>query len=59
MLKFNKEIADIIAERIWHPSQKTTHHRDGSLTLEMKVVISDELKGWVASWREYVKVVEH
>ncbi len=57
VLRFNKEIADIIAERIWHPSQKLTRHRDGSLTLEMKVVISDELKGWVASWIQYVSVL--
>lgn len=55
VLRFDKEIADIIAERVWHPSQKITRHRDGSLTLEMNVVISDELKGWIASWRGWVK----
>jgi proteasome accessory factor B len=57
VLKFHKDIADIIAERIWHPSQKITRNRDGSLTLEMKVVISDELKGWIASWRGWVEVI--
>jgi predicted DNA-binding transcriptional regulator YafY len=57
VLRFHKDIAEIIGERIWHPSQKIIRHRDGSLTLEMKVVISDELKGWVASWMQYVDVL--
>ena len=58
VLKFSKDIADTVAERIWHPSQKIKRHPDGSLTLEMKVVISDELRGWIASWLEYVEVKE-
>jgi len=57
VLKFSKDIAQIVAERVWHPTQKLTHHRDGSLTLEMRVVISDELRAWVASWLGYVEVV--
>lgn len=55
VLRFSKEIADTIAERIWHPSQKIKRHKDGSLTLEMKVIVSDELRGWIASWRGYVR----
>lgn len=56
VLRFNPDIPDTVAERIWHPSQKLKHHRDGSLTLEMKVVISDELRSWVAGWMDYVEV---
>ena len=56
VLRFSKEIADTVAERIWHPSQKLTRHRDGSLTMELKVIISDELRSWIASWLEYVEV---
>ncbi len=55
-LKFKKEMAEVIAERIWHPSQKIKKHRDGSLTLELKVIISDELRSWVAGWLHYVDV---
>jgi len=58
VLKFHKEIAEVVAERIWHTSQKIKHHRDGSLTLEMRVVISDELRSWVGSWLEYVEVIK-
>ncbi len=58
VLRFSKGIADVVAERVWHPSQKLTSHRDGSLTLEFRVVISDELRAWVGSWLDYVKVVK-
>ncbi|RKX25351.1 MAG: hypothetical protein DRP45_06105 [Candidatus Zixiibacteriota bacterium] len=58
VLKFDARIAEVIAERVWHPSQKMRRHRDGSLTLEMMVVVSDELRAWVASWLEYVTVVK-
>jgi hypothetical protein len=57
VLRFNKGIVDIVKERIWHPSQKITRHRDGSLRLEMIVIVSEELKRWVASWRGWVVVV--
>lgn len=57
MLKFDARIAEVIAERTWHRSQQIRLHRDGSLTMELKVVVSDELRSWVAGWLEYVTVV--
>ncbi len=58
VLKFSPDVAEVVAERIWHPSQKIKRHRDGTLTLEMKVVISDELRSWVAGWLGYVEVMK-
>lgn len=58
VLKFNKEIAEIVAEKIWHATQKLTKNKDGSLTMEMKVVISDELRSWIGGWLDYVKVIK-
>ena len=58
VLKFNKDVSDVVCERIWHKSQKLKRHRDGSLTLELKVVVSDELRSWVASWMDYVEVMK-
>ena len=58
VLKFNKDISDVISERIWHKSQKLKRHHDGSLTLELNVVVSDELRSWVASWMDYVEVIQ-
>jgi predicted DNA-binding transcriptional regulator YafY len=56
VLTFCPDIADIVAERQWHPSQKVTRKTDGSLTLSMTTVVSDELKSWIAGWMEYVRV---
>jgi predicted DNA-binding transcriptional regulator YafY len=57
VLKFDAGIAEVVAERIWHPSQKLTHNDDGSLAMELRTVISDELRSWVAGWMDYVEVV--
>jgi predicted DNA-binding transcriptional regulator YafY len=58
VLRFSPDIADVVAERIWHPTQQFKRHRDGSLTLTMKVVISDELRSWVAGWLGSLTVLE-
>ncbi len=58
VLRFSEDIADVIAERIWHSSQKIERHADGSLTLSMKSVISDELRSWIAGWMDYVQVIK-
>lgn len=57
VLKFSETVAETIAERIWHPSQKITRHRDGTLTLELQTIVSDELRSWVAGWLQYVEVI--
>ncbi len=57
VLRFVPEIADIVAERIWHPSQKLTRNGDGSLTMELETVVSDELRAWIGSWLDKVEVV--
>jgi predicted DNA-binding transcriptional regulator YafY len=56
VLKFSETVAETIAERVWHPSQKITRHKDGTLTLELTTIVSDELRSWVAGWLEYVEV---
>jgi predicted DNA-binding transcriptional regulator YafY len=58
VLKFGADIADVVAERMWHPSQVLTRNKDGSLTMELETVISDELRAWVGSWLHRVEVIE-
>ncbi len=57
VLKFEPAIAEVVAERVWHPSQSITRHKDGSATLTLRVIVSDELRSWVGSWLDYVKVI--
>lgn len=57
-LRFKPEIADVVAERIWHESQVLTREPDGSLVMELETVVSDELRAWIGSWLHYVSVIE-
>ncbi|NQT91799.1 MAG: WYL domain-containing protein [Lentisphaerae bacterium] len=42
--------ARLVAEKIWHPSQKLTRKRDGSVVLEMTLSDLDEVARWVLSF---------
>lgn len=56
-LKFNRNHASYIREREWHPSQKVTEHRDGSLTLSLTVNHLYEIKKWILSWGKGVEIL--
>jgi len=57
-LRFNPEIARIMEETVWHPSQVVERQKDGSVILTLKVTVTDELCFWILSWGEKVKVLE-
>lgn len=60
-VKFVPEAVPWILEREWHHKQKTTQHRDGSLTLELPIPSLFEARRWVLQWgceAEVVKPVE-
>jgi predicted DNA-binding transcriptional regulator YafY len=58
VLKFDPVVADTIACRMWHNTQKCTMLRSGHLKLEMNIIVSDELLGWIFSWQDYVQVLK-
>jgi len=57
-VKFHSDIAPWIRERRWHPSQETTEHDDGSVTLTFKVAGTWEIKRWIMSFGSYAKVLD-
>jgi len=57
-LKFSKEIADFVSECIWHPSQKLSKNKDGSLTAEFEIEGLSEIKIWVLGFGANVEVLE-
>jgi len=57
-LKFSASIADFISECSWHPSQKLSKNRDGSLGAEFDVDGLSEIKTWVMGFGENVEVLE-
>lgn len=57
-LRFDSEIAPIIEEVTWHPSQVTEQQEDGSLLMTLTVMNTVELQSWILGWGEKVKVLE-
>jgi len=55
VLRFNRNAAPYIRERIWHPSQTLKERRGGGVELAFTCPESFEVAAWVASWREWVE----
>jgi len=56
-LKFDAFAAQLVRERIWHPSQKIQELADGGLELTLQLSSLHEIEPWVLSWGEHVRVV--
>ena len=57
-LKFIPQIARIMEETVWHPSQVLKRQSDGSIVMTLRVTSTVELYGWILSWGEKVEVLE-
>ena len=58
-IRFNAELAPLIRERIWHPSQKiTSHGKDGEIVLHLHVSLDFELINWIRGWGRGAMVLE-
>lgn len=56
-IRFSRDVATYIAERMWHPSQQLALRRDGSLDVRMRVRGRKELIRWVLSWQPDAQVI--
>lgn len=56
-LLFSSEVAPIIGERTWHPSQQVSYAPDGSVTLRVRVADPREMRPWIRSWGAEVEVL--
>jgi predicted DNA-binding transcriptional regulator YafY len=50
-------VAAWVKDKLWHSSQETFPMKDGRLRMTLKVADTDELVGWILSFRSQVKVV--
>jgi len=57
-LRFSPQIARIIAETVWHPSQVLEPQSDGALIMILKVTNTIDLQAWILGWGEEVEVLE-
>ncbi|MDA1143240.1 MAG: WYL domain-containing transcriptional regulator, partial [Planctomycetota bacterium] len=56
-IRFDKEVARWLEERIWHPMQTFQPHRDGSATLSFPSPSLYEIKRWVLQWGRHARVL--
>ncbi|HNV03546.1 MAG TPA: transcriptional regulator [Vicinamibacterales bacterium] len=57
VLRFDRALAPMVAERQYHPSQVVTRHPDGSLTLELDVCDDVWLRSFVLQFGHRVRVI--
>jgi predicted DNA-binding transcriptional regulator YafY len=57
-IRFSASVSRYIEEKHWHPSQRLTRERDGSLLLELTLTSLEELASWILSFGENAIVLE-
>lgn len=57
-IRFSRDVAYLVKERRWHPSQKNEVQEDGSVIVTVTAGGMDELASWVLSWGQDAKVLE-
>lgn len=56
-LKFSPDVATILEEVVWHPSQVVEKQPDGSVIMTLNVLNTVELRSWILGWAEKVEVL--
>ncbi len=54
---FAADVAEYIAEKIWHDSQNIEPQEDGSIIFEAEVAGTEEIKFWVMKWGAKARVL--
>lgn len=57
-IHFTPNVAYLVKERRWHPSQKNEIQKDGSVIATFTAGGMDELASWVLSWGQEARVLE-
>jgi Predicted transcriptional regulator len=57
-IQFSPDVAYLVKERRWHPSQKNEIQKDGSVIVSFTAGGMDELASWILSWGQEARVLE-
>jgi proteasome accessory factor B len=57
-IRFAPPVARYVEESRWHPSQRLTRHKDGTLTAEFDLSSTEEVKTWILSFVQHAVVEE-
>jgi predicted DNA-binding transcriptional regulator YafY len=55
---FRPQVARLLEERQFHPSQKLTRRRDGRVVAEFRLIAHEELTSWILGWGPLAEVLE-
>ncbi len=56
-VRFAAEVAHLVGERLWHPSQRRECHADGSVTLLLEAGGRTEILAWLYGFLPHVEVL--
>jgi predicted DNA-binding transcriptional regulator YafY len=56
-IRFDKQAAGYIKEKIWHHTQQIEPQKDGSIIFSAEAAGTDEVKHWVMSWGTSAEVI--
>jgi len=57
VLEIESDYTHYFKNRTWHPSQKISTKKDGTLLIQMEVPVSPELVTWILGWHTAIKVI--
>jgi predicted DNA-binding transcriptional regulator YafY len=55
---FSPDVAAIVTEGVWHPTQKARKHKNGAVTLTFQVDGLNEIVRWVLGWGSGATVIQ-
>ena len=58
LLEFTEDVAHLVRDRIWHPSQQRRRAPRGLTRIELEVTNTPQLLQWLVGWGPKVKVIE-
>lgn len=56
-IEFSKDVAYLLKERQWHPTQTLTAGKNGKVTVVFHAGGHDEIAAWILSWGSRAKVI--
>lgn len=58
VLQFTPQVASLVKERVWHPSQSLDDLEGGGVLLTVRISDPREMRPWIRSWGADVEVLE-
>ncbi|MGA2258058.1 MAG: WYL domain-containing protein, partial [Thermoguttaceae bacterium] len=57
-VRFSPAVARFVEEAVWHPSQRLTRRRDGSVIAEFDLAGTEEVQRWIMGFGRHAEVLE-